>query len=112
MHMRECTGTAINPDHRTNTVTRTTRTRADPRADVQVVDAESIRAGEPSTIEAVYFMATSSDEERDYAKAVHASLLLKRGLVEGAPGTPPLLLVDLVGGGSVPFALPTKAWLD
>lgn len=76
-----------------------------------MIDAESIRDGEPSAIEAVFFLASSSDDEIAYARAVHAKLLAAHGFRDGDPGTPPLVLVDLVSGGSAPFALPGKAWL-
>ena len=71
-----------------------------------MVDAASILASAPSAIDAVYFMASSTDEERHYAQAVHAAMLEAYGMEDGVPGSPPLLLIDFVGGGSVPFSLP------
>ena len=78
----------------------------------QVVDAASFEAALPRAVEAVFFVAQASDDEIHYARAVHTALLAEYGLEPTADDAPPLLLVDLDGGGDAPFAMPGKAWLD
>ena len=77
-----------------------------------MIDAHSIVSQLPYAVEAVFFSASASAEEIANAQAVHAKLLAAYGLTDGQRGAPPLLLLDLPGGGNHPFALPNKAWLE
>ena len=77
-----------------------------------VVNGDSLIAQLPKAIEAVYFVATSSERERNAARAVHQALLKEYGIFEGDPGAPPLLLLDLVGAGASPFSVPSNAWFE
>ena len=74
-----------------------------------VVDAESL-TDRPEAIDAVFFVASGSDNERAYARAVHAKLVAHLGIASA--DAPPLLLLDLTGSGNAPFSIPGKAWLE
>ena len=91
---------------------RTMRTRGGSEHNEMVVEAASVVDALPSSIQAVYFSASAGTEEIAYAKAVHAALLQAYAMDADAAGSPPLLLLDLMGGGEAPFSLPGKAWLD
>ena len=54
--------------------------------------------------------ASSSAQEIQNARTVHRDLLSHYKLEEGDLGAPPLLLLDLLSGGSMPFSVPGAAW--
>ena len=77
-----------------------------------VVDAESLLSLLPGAVLAVFFSASSSAQEIQNARTVHRDLLSHYKLEEGDLGAPPLLLLDLLSGGSMPFSVPGAAWRD
>ena len=77
-----------------------------------VVDSASLVAALPDGVQAVFFSAASTAADIKFARAVHARLLEEYGMRPGKPGTPPLLLLDLLGAGDSPFSLPGPAWLE
>ena len=57
----------------------------------------------PGSIEAIFYMADADDGLKAKARNVHAEFLQAFGLTR--EGGPPLVALDLAGGGSSPFSI-------
>ena len=70
-----------------------------------VVDLRSVTGRLPDSIEGFFFFKDSGPAERSKATSVRRAFLAEYGLSEEAG--PPIVVVDLQGGGDAPFSLAT-----